>query len=114
MPEKEKRKIFQTLFRPKNMSKKSKKNKFQKPYLEVSNSIRDGIRAFFRLSPKRKNQFFFQMSQTARLEILCCVMVLKVFFKKRNFLARKNSTAMDNQKPCVLILQPSQPLAWLA
>jgi hypothetical protein len=43
-------------------------------------------------------------------------MVLKeiFFLKKSNFLARKNSTAKDNQKPFVLILQPSQPLAWLA
>jgi hypothetical protein len=54
------------------------------------------------------------MSQNARLEIRRCVVVLKVFSKKRNFLARKNSMAMDNQKPFVLILQPSQPLAWLA
>jgi hypothetical protein len=53
------------------------------------------------------------MSQTARLEILRCVMVLKVFFKKHNFLARKNSTAMDNQKPFDMIPQLSQPLAWL-
>jgi hypothetical protein len=54
------------------------------------------------------------MSQTARLEILRCVMALKIFFKKRNFLARKNSTAMDNQIPFVMILLLSQALAWLA
>jgi hypothetical protein len=54
------------------------------------------------------------MSQTARLEILPCVIVLKVFFKKRNFLDQKNSTAIDNQKRFVLTLQLSQPLAWLA
>jgi hypothetical protein len=46
------------------------------------------------------------MNQNARLEILRCVVVIKLFFKKRNFLARKNSIAMDNQKPYVLILQP--------
>jgi hypothetical protein len=40
--------------------------------------------------------------------------IKSIFFKKRNFLARKNSTAIDNQKPFVLILQLSQPLAWLA
>jgi hypothetical protein len=44
------------------------------------------------------------MSQNARLEILRCVVVLKGFFKKRNFLAQKNSIAMDNQKPYALIL----------
>jgi hypothetical protein len=54
------------------------------------------------------------MSQIARLEILPCLMVLQVFFKKRNFLAQKNSTAMDNQKPFDMIPQLSQPLAWLA
>jgi hypothetical protein len=54
------------------------------------------------------------MSQNARLEILCCVVELKVFLKNRNFLAQKNSIAMDNQKTFVLILQPSQLLAWLA
>jgi hypothetical protein len=59
------------------------------------------------------------MSQNARLEILRCVVVLKVFSKKRNFLVLKNSIAKDNQKPFVLILQPSLTngtvgLAWLA
>jgi hypothetical protein len=38
------------------------------------------------------------MSQNARLEILRRVVVLKVFSKKRNFLARKNSIVKDNQK----------------
>jgi hypothetical protein len=49
------------------------------------------------------------MSQNARLEILRRVVVLKVVSKKRNFLARKNSIAKNNQKPFVLILQPSSP-----
>jgi hypothetical protein len=49
------------------------------------------------------------MSQNACLEILRRVVVLKVFSKKRNFLARKNSIAHANQKPFVLILQPSLP-----
>jgi hypothetical protein len=38
------------------------------------------------------------MSQNARLKILRCVVVSKVFSKKRNFLARKNSIAMGAQK----------------
>jgi hypothetical protein len=54
------------------------------------------------------------MSQTAGLEILRCVMALKIFFKKRNFLAQKNLTTMDNQIPFVMILLLSLPLAWLA
>jgi hypothetical protein len=36
------------------MCPKNQKFKFKKPYLEVSNSIRDGVRAFFRFTPERK------------------------------------------------------------
>jgi hypothetical protein len=59
----------------------------QKRYLEVSNSIRDGVRAFFRFTVERKNIEFFQMSQKTHLKILRCVVVMKVFSKKRNFSA---------------------------
>jgi hypothetical protein len=77
---------------------KNRKNKFQKPYLEDSNSIRSGVRAFFRFHPEQKNQEFFQMSQNARLKILRCVVLSKVFSKKRNSLARKNLIALVAQK----------------
>jgi hypothetical protein len=61
----------------------------QKRYLEVSHSIRDGVTAFFRFTPEWKNYEFFQMSQNVRLEILRCVVALKVFSKKRNFSSEK-------------------------
>jgi hypothetical protein len=69
------------------MCPKSQKMKPQKRYLEVSNSIRDGVRAFFRFTAEQKNKEFFQMSQKMRLKILRCVVVMKVFSKKRYFLA---------------------------
>ena len=61
------------------MCPKSQKMKLQKHYLEVSNSSRNEVRAFFRFTAERKNYEFFQMSQKKRLEILRCVVLLKVF-----------------------------------
>jgi hypothetical protein len=69
------------------MCPKSQKMKPQKRYLEVSNLIRYGVRAFFRFTAERKNIEFFQMSQKMRLEILRCVVMMKVSSKKRNFSA---------------------------
>jgi hypothetical protein len=85
------------------MSPKSQKMKLQKRYLEVSNSTRDGVRAFFRFTAKQKNNFFFQMSQKKRLEILRCVVVLKVFSKKRSFSVQKT------RPQSATILNPSRP-----
>jgi hypothetical protein len=65
--------------------------KLQKRHLELSNSNRGKVRAFLRLSAKRKNLEIFQMSQKKRLEILRCVEVLKVFSKKHDFFVSKNS-----------------------
>jgi hypothetical protein len=69
------------------MCPKSQKMKPQKRYLEVSYSIRDGVRAFFGFTAKRKKEEFFQMSQKTRLEIIRCVVAMKVFSKKRNLSA---------------------------
>jgi hypothetical protein len=79
--------VFFSVFIYSKMCPKSQKMKPQKRYLEVSNSIRDGVRAFFRFTAERKNGEFFQMSQKTRFEILRCVVVMKVFSKKRNFSA---------------------------
>jgi hypothetical protein len=64
------------------MCQKFKKMKLQKHYLEVS--FRNEVRAFFRFTAERKNLEIFQMSQKKRLEILRCVVLLKVFSKKRS------------------------------
>jgi hypothetical protein len=69
------------------MGPKSQKMKLQKRYLEVSISIRDGDRAFFRFTAEPKKEKKNQMSQKTRLEILRCVVAMKVFSKKRNFSA---------------------------
>jgi hypothetical protein len=66
------------------MCPKSQKMKLQKHYLEVSNSSRKEVRAFFRFTAERKNYEFFQMSQKKRLEILRCVVLLNFFSKKRS------------------------------
>jgi hypothetical protein len=104
--------IFFFFFYDPKLCPKNRKNKFRKPYLEVSNSIRDGVRAFFRFSPGRKFFFFFQMSQTARLEILCCVMVLKVFFKKR--ISRSKKLDRHGQSKTVWYDSATQPAISLA
>jgi hypothetical protein len=75
------------IFFDSKMCPKSQKMKHQKRYLEGSNSIREGVRAFFRFTAERKKEEFFQMSQKTRLEILSCVVAKKVFSKKRNFSA---------------------------
>jgi hypothetical protein len=77
--------------------------KLQKRHLEVSNSNRGKVRAFFRFTAKRKNLEIFQMSQKMRLEILRCVMVLKVFSKKRNVSVQKT------RQQSATILNPSRP-----
>jgi hypothetical protein len=43
--------------------------KLQKHYLEVSNSFRKEVRAFFRFTAERKNYEFFQTSQKKRLNV---------------------------------------------
>jgi hypothetical protein len=75
------------------MCPKTQKMNLQKRYLEVSNSIRDGVRAFFRFTPERKKWEFFQMSKNVFLEILRCVVVLKVLSKKRNFFVWKTRSS---------------------
>jgi hypothetical protein len=77
--------------------------KLQKRYFEVSNSTRGRVRAFFRFTAKRKNLKIFQMSQKKRLEILRCVMVSKVFSKKRSFSVQKT------RPQSATILNPSRP-----
>jgi hypothetical protein len=74
----------------------------QKRHLEVSKSIREEVRAFSRFTAKRKNWEFFQTSQKIRLEILRCVVVLKVFSKKRSFLVQKTRplSAVGNHFEC--------------
>jgi hypothetical protein len=83
----EKKNLFSTRKCVQNL----KKMKLQKHYLEVSNSSRNEVRAFFRFTAERKNYEFFQMSQRKRLEILRCVVLLKVFSKKRSLFGSKNS-----------------------
>jgi hypothetical protein len=78
-------KIFFYLFFDSKMCPKSQNMKLQKRYLEVSSSIRDGDRAFFQFTAERKKEEFFQMSQKTRLEIIRCLVAMKVFPKKRNF-----------------------------
>jgi hypothetical protein len=58
--------------------------KLQKHYLEVSNSSRNEVRAFFRFIAERKN-----------CEILRCVGLLKVFSKKHSFWGSKNSVTLQ-------------------
>jgi hypothetical protein len=87
------------------MCPKSQKMKLQKHFLEVSNSSRNKVRAFFRFTAERKNYEFFQMSQKKRLEILRCVVLLKVFTKKRSLFGSKNSATLLSET----ILNPSQP-----
>jgi hypothetical protein len=77
--------------------------KLQKRHLELCNSNRGKVRAFFRFTAKRKNLEIFQMSQKKRLEILRCVMVLKVFSKKRSFSVQKTRPQLAT------ILNPSRP-----
>jgi hypothetical protein len=86
LPSQKKKSFFDS-----NMCPKSQKMKLQKHYLEVSNSSRNEVRAFFRFNVERKNYEFFQMSQKKRLEIIRCVVRLKVFSKKRSFFGSKNS-----------------------
>jgi hypothetical protein len=87
------------------MCPKSQKIKLQKHYLEVSNSSRNEVRAFFQFTAERKNYEFFLMSQKKRLEILRCVVLLKVFSKKRSFFGSKNSATLLSET----ILNPSRP-----
>jgi hypothetical protein len=82
---------FFFLFFDLKMCPKSQKMKLQKHYLEVSNSSRNEVRAFLRFTVERKNYEFFQMSQKKRLEILRCVVLLKVFSKKRSLFGSKDS-----------------------
>jgi hypothetical protein len=77
--------------------------KLQKRYFEVSNSTRDGVIAFYLFTAKRKIGEIFQMSQKKRLEILRCVVVLKVFSKKRSFSVKKT------RPQSATILNPSRP-----
>jgi hypothetical protein len=51
------------LFLGSKMCQKNQKMKLQKRYLEVSSSIRDEVRAFFRFTAEWKKYEFFQMSQ---------------------------------------------------
>jgi hypothetical protein len=71
--------------------------KLQKHYLEVSNSFRNEVRAFLRFTAERKNYELFQMSQKKRLEILRCVVLLKVFSKKRSFSVQKTRPPLPSK-----------------
>ena len=75
----------------------------QKRHLELSNSNRGKVRAFFRFSAKRKNLEIFQMSQKKRLEILRCLEMLKVFSKKRNISFQKTRS---NRQPFLNLIRP--------
>jgi hypothetical protein len=96
--------FFFIIFESKNVQK-SQNMKLQKHYLEVSNSFRKEVRAFFRFTAKRKNYEFFQTSQKKRLEILRCVVLKKVFSKKRSFSVQKTRPPL----PSETILNPSRP-----
>jgi hypothetical protein len=98
-------KIFFNNFRVEKYVQKSQKMKLQKHYLEVSNSFRKEVRAFFRFTAERKNYEFFQTSQKKRLEILRCVVLKKVFSKKRSFSVQKTRPPL----PSETILNPSRP-----